>query len=78
MCGRFYLDVKQEDLEDYFGLQSAPTINPRYNIAPSQDIPAIRSKNNDRECFLFRWGLIPFWAKDKKIGHKTTLPEPRL
>ncbi|MCU7813473.1 MAG: SOS response-associated peptidase [Candidatus Thiodiazotropha sp. (ex Notomyrtea botanica)] len=71
MCGRFYLDVKQEKLNEYFGLQSAPSIKPRYNIAPSHEILAIRSVAQNRECSFFRWGLIPFWSKDEKIGYKT-------
>jgi putative SOS response-associated peptidase YedK len=71
MCGRFYLDVQQEELADYFGVQTAPLITPRYNIAPSQQILAIVATDTEREVRLFHWGLIPFWAKDEKIGYRT-------
>lgn len=46
---------------------------PRYNIAPSQIVPVIRrlqSSDNLRELAGCKWGLIPFWAKDPKIGNK--------
>ncbi len=71
MCGRFYLDVDKEVLENHFSLESAPTCQARYNIAPSQTILAILSRDQHRETDSFRWGLIPFWAKDERIGYKT-------
>lgn len=53
-----------------FGISSTPApIAPRYNIAPSQDVLGI--VNGKAPAFqYFRWGLIPFWAKDGKIGHR--------
>ncbi|MEJ2454678.1 MAG: SOS response-associated peptidase [Candidatus Thiodiazotropha sp.] len=71
MCGRFYLDADKELLKNHFNLESAPTCQPRYNIAPSQTILAILSRGQNRESDNFRWGLVPFWAKDDKIGYKT-------
>jgi putative SOS response-associated peptidase YedK len=71
MCGRFYLDAQQEELADYFGVETSPQIKPRYNIAPSQPILAIVAGDAGREARLFHWGLIPFWAKDEKIGYRT-------
>jgi putative SOS response-associated peptidase YedK len=71
MCGRFYLDVQQEELADYFAVKTAPQVKPRYNIAPSQPILAIVAGDTEREVRLFHWGLIPFWAKDEKIGYRT-------
>ncbi|MES9860178.1 MAG: SOS response-associated peptidase [Candidatus Thiodiazotropha sp. LLP2] len=71
MCGRFYLDVMQDELEAYFGLQSSFTsVISRYNIAPSQEILAVVSEEKKRELKSFHWGLIPSWAKDQKIGYK--------
>ena len=43
----------------------------RYNIAPTQDVPIARLREEAREIVLCRWGLVPYWAKDGKIGFKT-------
>ena len=46
-------------------------VQPRYNIAPTQYIAAIRDgENRERELVMLRWGLVPFWAKDPSIGNK--------
>jgi putative SOS response-associated peptidase YedK len=44
---------------------------PRYNIAPTQDVPVVRyTREGDvRELVLLRWGLVPFWAKDVVVGY---------
>jgi len=44
---------------------------PRYNIAPTQQVPAVRLVDGKRQLALFHWGLIPSWAKDKKIAYST-------
>lgn len=71
MCGRFALPTPEE-LAGHFNLKKTPGLEPRYNIAPSQDVAAVRliSGTPDRELVMLKWGLIPFWAKDKKIGYK--------
>ena len=71
MCGRFALPTPEE-LASHFNLKKTPGLEPRYNITPSQDIAAVRliSGTPDRELVMLKWGLIPFWAKDKKIGYK--------
>ncbi len=52
-----------------FGVDSSHAVEPRYNIAPTQFIAAIRnSDENQPELAMFRWGLVPFWAKDPSIG----------
>jgi putative SOS response-associated peptidase YedK len=71
MCGRFYLDVIAEELIEQFGLSAAPQLNAHYNIAPSQQIAAIKSAGANRELVLLHWGLIPSWAKDKKFAYRT-------
>jgi putative SOS response-associated peptidase YedK len=71
MCGRFYLDAQQDELAEYFDLQVAPLLTPRYNIAPAQEIAAVLQGDQGRELRFFRWGLIPFWAKDEKIAYRT-------
>lgn len=71
MCGRFALPTPEE-LADHFSVKKSPDLTPRYNIAPSQDIAVIRliPHTSTREIAMLRWGLIPFWAKDRKIGYK--------
>ena len=72
MCGRFALLIPGEELAESFGLSSTPTLGPRYNIAPTQPVAAVR-RNPDtgrRELTHMHWGLIPFWAKDPSIGSR--------
>jgi putative SOS response-associated peptidase YedK len=70
MCGRFTLTDPDVDLAVQFGLPEIPDMQPRYNIAPTQPVAAVRLKAGDeaREMVMLHWGLIPFWAKDPKIG----------
>jgi putative SOS response-associated peptidase YedK len=71
MCGRFYLDVEHDELIAHFGLKDAPPLTAHFNIAPSQDIAAVRMGESGRELVMLHWGLIPFWAKDEKIAFST-------
>ena len=61
-----------KSLVDLFHLAQAPELPFRYNIAPTQQVPAVRISPQDksRELAMFRWGLIPSWAKDAKIGNQ--------
>ena len=69
MCGRYELHTHPAALALAFGLPIPPTIRPRYNIAPMQDVPVIRtSSHGGREVAMVRWGLVPRWAKDPSIG----------
>jgi len=63
MCGRFYLDVPGEVLMEHFGLAAAPELAPRYNIAPTQAVAAVRAGPGGRELVRLRWGLVPAWAE---------------
>ncbi|KAA3606872.1 MAG: SOS response-associated peptidase [Calditrichaeota bacterium] len=71
MCGRFSIIVEEEILKKRFGviIPEQETLFPRFNAAPTQNLPVITNLNPS-EIHLFRWGLIPFWAKDIKIGNK--------
>jgi len=70
MCGRFALSAKTKDIEKLFPqLKSNEELKPRYNIAPTQPIAAILNSSPNEISFI-KWGLIPFWAKDKSIGNK--------
>lgn len=69
MCGRYELHTHPAALALAFGLDFPPAIRPRYNIAPTQDIPVIRlAQSGARELAQMRWGLVPRWAKDPSIG----------
>jgi putative SOS response-associated peptidase YedK len=74
MCGRFAFYSPAEAVAALFGADPIPsglTLGARYNIAPSEDIPAIRQKPGEEpELVLLRWGLVPFWAKDSSIGNR--------
>jgi putative SOS response-associated peptidase YedK len=70
MCGRFVLAVDPDALQGEFPEFIFPEDIPiRYNIAPSLDIAAVPNDGENTAGF-FRWGLIPFWAKDPKIGNR--------
>ena len=72
MCGRFTLRVPSHKLVEQFRLETAqPTepwdaIVPRYNIAPSQTILAVRRSASGRELVSMKWGFLPAWATDAK------------
>ncbi len=72
MCGRYTLVASGEELAERFRLPEAPDPPVRYNIAPAQPIVVVRHRHDEtREAALCRWGLVPFWAKDPKIGYRT-------
>ena len=69
MCGRYMLTSPVEALRQLFLFEQRPNLPPRFNIAPTQDVPIVRwNRERARELALVRWGLVPFWAKDVKIG----------
>lgn len=71
MCGRFALYSDPFTLARRFEADAPPELSPRYNVAPSQNIPIVRDEGEKRRFALARWGLIPHWAKDMKIGYST-------
>ena len=71
MCGRFALYSDPFTLARRFEAEALPELRPRYNIAPTQNIPIVREEGEKRRFALARWGLIPHWAKDMKIGYST-------
>jgi putative SOS response-associated peptidase YedK len=68
MCGRFTLSKTPEDVAQHFQLDNVPSIEPRYNVAPTQQVFAVRSVGEGREGVLLKWGLVPSWASDPSIG----------
>ena len=72
MCGRFALFTPAGELAGQFGVEIGGDLPPRYNIAPTQPVAAVRLRAGDgeREFIFLRWGLIPSWAKDMGIGSR--------
>jgi putative SOS response-associated peptidase YedK len=75
MCGRSSLTVTEKELEKRFNAtfysDDLERYNPlpNFNVAPTHMHPVMTNLDQDHLQF-FRWGLIPFWAKDKKVGYK--------
>ena len=72
MCGRYMLTTPVDALRQLFLFTERPNLQPRYNVAPTQDVPIVRlSREGDRrELILVRWGLVPYWAEDVAIGNR--------
>ena len=75
MCGRFVATAPPSELADYFQavLNEAVVVDraePNYNVAPTNAVHVVRAREGHREIDLMRWGLVPSWAKDAKIGSK--------
>ena len=71
MCGRYRLSRRKQILEEHFdSVSGMEDWSPRYNIAPTQSVPVIRQNPKEpvRELSLFRWGLVPSWAKDPSVA----------
>lgn len=72
MCGRFSQTASLEVIAKQFAVSDPLLFKSRYNIAPSQSVAAIRIEPDTtaRKLVMLRWGLIPSWAKDPKIGYQ--------
>ena len=71
MCGRYTMHTDVDELIEQLKLNFAEIeLTPRYNIAPTQDIPVILETEKGRVLKAFRWGLVPHWAQDLSIGNK--------
>ena len=74
MCGRYDNLIAREAYRLLFQAERLPPSNfpPRYNIAPTDQIPIIRvdPRDNTRELVMARWGLVPWWSKEMpKVPH---------
>lgn len=72
MCGRFGQKASSAELAAAFEAAwrcEEPRL-PRFNIAPTQHVPILLRHEGNRVLDVFRWGLIPGWAKDASIGNK--------
>lgn len=71
MCGRFTQAQIAELDREVFRLLEVPQLEPRFNVAPTQNAAVIRQRpSGERVMHMLRWGLIPAWAKDPAIGNR--------
>jgi len=70
MCGRYSFAKPKDIIERFHLVQLEFDFGPRYNIAPSQQVSVVIHQNGGNRLLMFRWGLIPYWAKDMSIGNK--------
>lgn len=68
MCGRFTLRAGAGELMRFFGLEGVADFPARYNIAPTQTVAIVRHSASGRALDFVRWGLIPSWSRDPRIG----------
>ena len=69
MCSRYFLDADGNIIAFTFAAPLQERVKKRFNIAPTQEAPVVRvGKDGQREVAMLRWGLVPFWAKDLKVG----------
>lgn len=73
MCGRFVTIIPYEELKRIFSLVEGEisTIEPRYNVAPSQQVAVVRSAGDHNILVSMSWGLVPSWSKDTTIASHT-------
>ena len=72
MCGRFTLRAPASTVADEFKVLDVPPLAPRFNIAPTQPVAAVRlaAESGQRQLVRLKWGLVPPWAKDPAIGNR--------
>ncbi|MGI9621933.1 MAG: SOS response-associated peptidase [Acidimicrobiales bacterium] len=72
MCGRFVSTTPADQLAAYFGAEAIgeTILEPSYNVAPTNQVYTVINNDEGRVLETAKWGLIPFWAKDAKIGNK--------
>lgn len=70
MCGRYVNPFLPQDLADLLNLpdDTRGEVRPDYNVAPTATVPAVVVRHGERALVGLRWGLVPSWAKDLRIG----------
>lgn len=72
MCGRYTITVTLEELISHYLIDDSKiaVLKPNYNVAPMHNVPAVIASDEGKRLGELRWGLVPVWAKDEKIGNK--------
>ena len=70
MCGRFVQALDPANYAEHFGatLALSESLQPSWNVAPTDDVYAVAEHDGERQLGTFRWGLIPWFAEDRKMG----------
>jgi putative SOS response-associated peptidase YedK len=73
MCGRVHLSSDVSEIKLVFSIpphRPSPNVAPSWNVAPTDPLPIVRydAQAGERSLGVMRWGLVPFWAKDIKVG----------
>lgn len=72
MCGRYVLRHTMAEIQQRFAVQQVSLdFAPRYNVAPTQQMPVIVQHGADRVLETMKWGLVPSWSKDQKPAFAT-------
>ncbi|MFK7955502.1 MAG: SOS response-associated peptidase [Lysobacterales bacterium] len=72
MCGRYFINTLPQTLAEQFLVQPPTDHASSFNIAPTQNCAIVKTNDDgQRELIHARWGLIPFWAKDRKMASRT-------
>src|SRR5271155_407575 len=71
MSSRFVLKTPDTQIAEIFKAELLERFAPHYNIGPGSDIPVVRYDplKKNRSINLLHWGLVPAWAKDRKLQH---------
>jgi putative SOS response-associated peptidase YedK len=71
MCGRFTQQFTWEEIYEAYNLvvPGIPNLRPNWNVAPTQDVGVVLPEEGNLTYKPMRWGLVPGWAKDTKIGY---------
>lgn len=71
MCGRYAFFSPAEAVRRTFMLDDVPELEPRYNVAPTQDVACARAGEEGARAFaMLHWGLVPKWAKERAVGNR--------
>lgn len=78
MCGRFTQNLPAKKVAEKFEVkvEEIPPLVERFNVAPTQNVLAVREGVERREATFLRWGLVPHWAKDPAVGNKLINARP--
>ena len=78
MCGRYGRRADKQCIAEWFHARNTNVFDessyaPSYNVAPQSVQPVVRldPETGERELTGMRWGLVPFWSKDSKVGYST-------
>jgi putative SOS response-associated peptidase YedK len=72
MCGRYVSASPPDELARYFAVDEVAetVLEPRYNVAPTDDVAVVVEREGTRRLDVFHWGFVPFWAKDPSVGSR--------